>query len=86
MSTDQIMDKGASVDVPKKRGRPVVTFEKHYTVSDACELLSISRSTFYQWLKEGLFHHVVKTPGGTRVPASVLNQFAENRRIVTCRS
>ena len=77
----EIMDKGAAVEPPKKRGRPALSFEKHYTINDACALLSISRSTFYQWLRAGLFSCVVKTPGGTRVPASVLNEFAQSRRV-----
>jgi hypothetical protein len=29
---------------------------------------------------------VIKTPGGTRIPASSLNQFSESRRIDTCQS
>ena len=88
MHMNEIIDKGPSVGAQgpavaaKKRGRPVQAFEQHYTINDACALLSITRSTIYDWIKQGLFAYVVKTPGGTRIPASVLNQFAESRRIV----
>jgi excisionase family DNA binding protein len=85
MHMSEIIDKGPVTDgpavAPKRRGRPVQSFEQHYTINDACALLCITRSTIYEWIKQGLFAYVIKTPGGTRIPASVLNQFAESRRI-----
>jgi hypothetical protein len=36
------------------------------------------------WIKNGVIPFVVKTPGGTRIPASALQLFAESRRIETC--
>lgn len=82
MSTTEIIDIEAPA-VKRRRGRPVQSFEQHYTVNEVCDLLRISRSTFYEWLKQGVFSHIVKTPGGTRIPASVLNRFADSRKIIT---
>jgi excisionase family DNA binding protein len=86
MNSNEIIDKGAPSEPVRKRGRPAHSFEKHYTINDACELLSISRGTIYNWIRGGVIPFTVKTPGGTRIPASSLNQFAESRRIDTCRS
>jgi excisionase family DNA binding protein len=86
MSNTEIIDKGAPVEPVRRRGRPAHTFEKHYTISAACELLSISRATIYNWIHDGVIPFVIKTPGGTRIPASSLNQFSESRRIDTCQS
>jgi len=81
---NEIMDKGATPERRAPRPRPVHTFEKHYTINAACELLSISRSTIYEWIKDGYFSYTVQTPGGQRIPASVLDEFVKSRRIV-CR-
>jgi excisionase family DNA binding protein len=76
-----IIEKGA---MPARRGRPPLEFERHYTVNETCSLLAIDRSTFYRWLRDGVFDYVVKTPGGTRIPAGVLRRFSDERR-VSCR-
>ena len=84
MTTSENIDKGPVQEPVKKRGRPVGSFEQHYTIMDACALLSIKRRTIYKWISSGVIPFVIKTPGGTRIPASALQQFAESRRITTC--
>ena len=86
MSNSENIDKGATPEAVRKRGRPAHSFEKHYTIRDACELLSISRGTIYNWIHSGVIPFTIKTPGGTRIPASSLNQFSESRRIDACQS
>ena len=81
---NEIIDKGQAPETTVRRKSRVHTFEQHYTIKDACDLLSIKRRTIYKWISSGVIPFVVKTPGGTRIPASALNQFAESRRIVTC--
>ena len=76
-------DKTDSVKYRRKRGRPVQSFEQHYTIADACDLLGIKRRTLYDWIKKGVIPYYVKTPGGMRIPASALCAFSESRRIVT---
>ena len=86
MSNSEIISKGPVAEPVRKRSRPVHTFEQHYTIMDACSLLSIKKRTLYKWISSGVIPFVVRTPGGTRIPASALQQFSESRRIDTCRS
>lgn len=86
MNTGENIDKGQAPEHHRRRGRPAQSFEKHYTIVDACDLLSIKKRTLYSWIKNGVIPFVVKTPGGTRIPASALQLFSESRRIETCQS
>lgn len=77
----EIIDKGASPLTTSKRSRPMQTFEQLYTIRDACGLLRVSRGTIYAWMKTRVIPWTVKTPGGTRIPASALNAFVNQRRV-----
>jgi excisionase family DNA binding protein len=53
--------------VPRQAGtarRSVTSGEGFLTVVEFCELLRISRSTFYDWRQKGLAPRCVKLPNG----------------------
>ena len=81
---EENIDKGQATERSPRRGRHAHTFEKLYTMKDACELLSIKKRTIYSCIDRGVIPWIIKTPGGIRVPASALAEFSHQRRIDTC--
>ena len=65
------------------RRKAIMAFEAYYKISESCDILGISRGTIYNWIRSGVIPFIVKTPGGTRIPASSLHAFFESRKIIT---